>query len=99
MDFMKQMMDQQQQLIKSLTYKFNTTTLNGQSTYQSQYTNSDLLVTALKNVNVFHYAPDADVTFESWYDRFGKVFEEDAKHVDDASRVRPFIGKLGGPEQ
>lgn len=46
----------------------------------------------------FIYDPDANVTFKLWFSKYRDLFEEDAKDLDDAKKVRMLLRKLGTRE-
>lgn len=61
-----------------------------------QQTGSEQIIDALANhVKEFRYNPDDRVLFAGWFTRYGSLFEEDAKQLDDAARVRLLLRKLG----
>lgn len=47
-----------------------------------------------KSMSEFCYDPDNGVTFQTWYSRYTDWFNEDAKHLDDAAKVRLLVRKL-----
>nr|CDJ96596.1 Conserved hypothetical protein [Haemonchus contortus] len=42
----------------------------------------------------FSYDPDADLTFEAWYQRHQDIFTVDAQMLDEPTRVRLFLHKV-----
>lgn len=46
------------------------------------------------SMQVFHYEPDEGHTFEAWYRRYEEIFQEDAKSLNDAERIRLVLRKL-----
>ncbi|KAI1703582.1 aspartyl protease domain-containing protein [Ditylenchus destructor] len=49
-------------------------------------------------IEVFNYLPEEDLVFQTWYKRYGTLFEEDGKDVSDAARTRLLVQKLGASE-
>ncbi|XP_035896952.1 uncharacterized protein K02A2.6-like [Anopheles stephensi] len=61
-----------------------------------QPTGSESVIEALaKDVQEFRYNPDDRVFFAGWFTRFGSLFVDDARELDDAMRVRLLLRKLG----
>ncbi|XP_052888229.1 uncharacterized protein K02A2.6-like [Anopheles moucheti] len=61
-----------------------------------QQSGSEQIIDALANhVKEFRYNPDDRVLFAGWFTRYGSLFEEDAKQLDEAARVRLLLRKLG----
>ncbi|XP_052888152.1 uncharacterized protein LOC128296714 [Anopheles moucheti] len=61
-----------------------------------QQSGSEQIIDALANhVKEFRYNPDERVLFAGWFTRYGSLFEEDAKQLDEAARVRLLLRKLG----
>lgn len=49
------------------------------------------------NMQVFRYDPEAGQTFEIWYRRYEEIFQEDAKFLNDAAKIRLCLRKLDAP--
>lgn len=50
--------------------------------------------TLAKSMSEFHYDPDNELIFQSWYARYSDLFDIDANHLDDAAKTRLLIRKL-----
>ncbi|XP_019542999.2 uncharacterized protein K02A2.6-like [Aedes albopictus] len=46
------------------------------------------------NISEFVFDPENGVTFEKWFARYTDLFESDARHLDDAAKVRLLLRKL-----
>lgn len=42
----------------------------------------------------FIYDPDSDATFEKWYSKYKDLFKDDAKKLDEKTRLRILLRKL-----
>ena len=50
------------------------------------------------SISEFHYDPESNVTFDTWYRRFEDVFNIDFANQDDSWKVRQLLRKLGEAE-
>lgn len=46
------------------------------------------------NISEFVFDPENGITFERWFARYTDLFESDARHLDDAAKVRLLLRKL-----
>ncbi|XP_062703516.1 uncharacterized protein K02A2.6-like [Aedes albopictus] len=46
------------------------------------------------NINEFVYDPENGITFEKWFARYSDLFDNDARNLDDAAKVRLLLRKL-----
>nr|CAH8867208.1 unnamed protein product [Trichobilharzia regenti] len=52
----------------------------------------------VNGISQFNYNPDANVTFDTWYQRYEDLFTVDLASQDDAWKVRVLLRKLGPTE-
>nr|CAH8845740.1 unnamed protein product [Trichobilharzia regenti] len=52
----------------------------------------------VNSISQFNYNPDANVTFDTWYQRYEDLFTVDLASQDDAWKVRVLLRKLGPAE-
>ncbi|VDQ03246.1 unnamed protein product [Trichobilharzia regenti] len=52
----------------------------------------------VNSISQFNYNPDANVTFDTWYQRYEDLFTVDFASQDDAWKVRVLLRKLGPAE-
>lgn len=58
-------------------------------------TNTEQVLEALStNISEFTFDPDNGITFEKWFSRYAELFENDARKLDDAAKVRLLLRKL-----
>ncbi|BHF61010.1 hypothetical protein SprV_0100398000 [Sparganum proliferum] len=91
---LKQMLQQQQKLIKALTVKLSNSSM-GQSSAAGGSHSVDHIASSITD---FLYDPQAQITFDSWYKRYEDMFSVDLAAQDDAWKVRLLLRKLGPAE-
>ncbi|XP_055714390.1 uncharacterized protein K02A2.6-like [Phlebotomus papatasi] len=47
-----------------------------------------------RSITAFTYAPDSNLTFENWYQRYKSTILEDGRNLDDDARVRLLLRRL-----
>ncbi|XP_055682446.1 uncharacterized protein K02A2.6-like [Lutzomyia longipalpis] len=56
---------------------------------------SEVALEALsRSITPFTHAPEQNLTFDTWFERYKHTFLEDGKNLDDASRVRLLLRRL-----
>lgn len=84
----------QQGLIESLAEILQSTNLANTSQHVTNVGQEQLMEILSKSINEFRHDPEADLYFSNWYSRHEVLFLEDAKTLDDASKVRLILRKL-----
>jgi hypothetical protein len=91
--------DQFQQFMAQMMLQFKEHLGSAQAQQNSSGSNAATLASALDaRIGKFHYDPEAGQTFEEWLKRFGNFIEEDGKELEESTKVRLLIGKLGDAE-
>ena len=88
----KQFEDAQSRLIELLTNKMS---INPANTSMISSSSTDA---AASSINEFIFDPDSGRTFECWYRKYEDMFTTDFINLDDASKVRLLLRKLGTVE-
>lgn len=92
---MKQILEQNQQLIKLLAEKLLSPASSSSSNDTANQQRTEQIIESLSsNVTEFSYDPDGGSTFEIWYRRYEDLFLLDGSKLDDAARVRLLLRKL-----
>lgn len=92
---MKQILEQNQQLIKLLAEKLLSPASSSSSNATANQQRTEQIIESLSsNVTEFSYDPDGGSTFEIWYRRYEDLFLLDGSKLDDAARVRLLLRKL-----
>ncbi|BHF76518.1 hypothetical protein SprV_0501961600 [Sparganum proliferum] len=88
---LKQMLQQQLELMEALTVKLSKSSM-GQSSAGGGSQSVDHIAGSIIE---FLYDPQAQITFDSWYKRYQDLFSVDLAAQDDAWKVRLLLRKLG----
>ena len=90
-----QAMRDQQALVAQLLERVRQPQVQQTSAVVTQSAQHATIASSLDNrIGRFVYDPESGSTFNAWYQRYGKFFEEDGKDLDSATKVRLLVSKL-----
>lgn len=87
------LIERQEKFFETIIAKFTKET-----TATSTALTPKLKETLAAGIQEFHYDPDNGITFASWFKRFEDVFMVDAASLDEKTKVRLLVQKLGTNE-
>jgi hypothetical protein len=96
----KQMKEDQQKMFEAMLARITVQPSGSTTTGQPPTISNDRLADSIAKciTSEFFYDPESNLTFKLWFSKYRDLFDEDAKELDDAKKVRLLLRKLGARE-